>query len=419
MKGKQTCKILKEIRKQIAEENDIELVTSECTYQGDCKGTCPKCEAEVRYLERELEKRQRMGKAAVFAGMSLGTLFAATSCDNLPIPQPLAGEPCVPDTTEMTNDSIPSDTVPEEPFLLEGDVVAPMPDTMKAEEKKTACKNNEKLEIVGGVEDDDMVTEGFVVPNQWINDSDESEVYMIVDQMPEFPSGDKGLYQFIADNIKYPAEAKEEGIKGRVFVNFIVEPDGSVSDIRVLRGIGGGCDEEAVRVVKSMPRFKPGMQGGDAVRVSYTVPVNFKLSKEKSWQKANKPASDTMDVTPEVGCVVPFGQESDPENDVYMFVEQMPEFPGGESKLIEFVSKNICCPQEVKEAPISGKVFVKFIVEPDGSISNAEVLKGVGFGWDEEAVRVVMSMPKWKPGMQNGKPIRVSYMLPIHIDLNN
>ena len=89
-KGKQTCKILKEIRKQIAAENDIELVVSECTYQGDCLGTCPKCESEVRYLERELEKRQRLGKAAVFAGMSLGTLFASTGCN---IIQPLAGMP--------------------------------------------------------------------------------------------------------------------------------------------------------------------------------------------------------------------------------------------------------------------------------------------------------------------------------------
>ena len=111
-KGKQTCKILKEIRKQIAEENDINLVIEECTYQGDCKGTCPKCEAEVRYLERELEKRQRLGKAAVFAGMSLGTLFAATSCNNgVPNPEPLAREPYVPDTTKMTNDSIPIDTL--------------------------------------------------------------------------------------------------------------------------------------------------------------------------------------------------------------------------------------------------------------------------------------------------------------------
>ena len=73
-KGKQTCKILKEIRKQIAAENDIKLVIEECIYQGDSIGTCPKCEEEVRYLERELEKRQRMGKAAIVAGLSVGLL---------------------------------------------------------------------------------------------------------------------------------------------------------------------------------------------------------------------------------------------------------------------------------------------------------------------------------------------------------
>ena len=133
MKGKQTCKILKEIRKQIAAENDIEFVTSECTYQGDCLGTCPKCEAEVRYLERELEKRQRMGKAAMFTGLAVGTLFATTSCDRI-IPQPLEGDVArIPDSTEMTNDSIPSDN---EPFLLEGDVLAPVPDTMEIEPKE-------------------------------------------------------------------------------------------------------------------------------------------------------------------------------------------------------------------------------------------------------------------------------------------
>ena len=134
-KGKQTCKILKEIRKQIAAENDIKLVIEECTYQGDCKGTCPKCEAEVRYLERELEKHQRLGKAAVFAGMAVGTMLTATSCDSI-IPQPLEGDvPYIPDSTEMPNDSIPSDSIPEEAILLEGDVLAPTPETTEEENK--------------------------------------------------------------------------------------------------------------------------------------------------------------------------------------------------------------------------------------------------------------------------------------------
>jgi hypothetical protein len=140
-KGKQTCKILKEIRKQIAADNDIELVTSECTYQGDCLGTCPKCEAEVRYLERELEKRQRMGKVAVIAGMAVGTMLTATSCDRI-IPQPLEGDvPYIPDSTEMPN---PDDTIPEEAFLLEGDVLAPEPDSLQQ------CSNKDEFDRLEG-----------------------------------------------------------------------------------------------------------------------------------------------------------------------------------------------------------------------------------------------------------------------------
>ena len=250
-KGKQTCKILKEIRKQIAEENDIKLVIEECTYQGDCLGTCPKCEAEVRYLERELEKRQRLGKAAIFAGMIIGTAITAASCG--PLISPPNGMMEHPRDNIVATDTIRNDSA-EKPVLLEGEIMAPVPDSL---------------------EEDGEVTEGLVVP--WRDESDEPEVYMIVDEMPEFPGGDKELYQFIADNVKYPAEAKEKGIRGIVYVNFIVELDGSVSDIKVLRGIGGGCDEEAVRVVKSMPKFKPGIQNGEAVRVSYTVPVIFRL----------------------------------------------------------------------------------------------------------------------------------------------
>ena len=123
-RGKQICKILKEIRKQIAAENDIELITSECTHKGDCQGTCPKCEAEVRYLERELEKRQRLGKAAVFAGMSLGTAITAASCG--PLIQPNAGMPMDPRDIVTSTDTIQC-IKPD--GLLEGDVVKTLPDS--------------------------------------------------------------------------------------------------------------------------------------------------------------------------------------------------------------------------------------------------------------------------------------------------
>ena len=105
----------------------------------------------------------------------------------------------------------------------------------------------------------------------------EAEVFTIVEQMPRFPGGDAKMYEYLGKNIKYPQIARETGIQGRVFVNFVVEPDGSVSNVKVLRGIGGGCDEEAMRVVKGMPKWSPGKQRGKTVRVSYTLPVVFKL----------------------------------------------------------------------------------------------------------------------------------------------
>ena len=277
-KGKQTCKILKEIRKQIAAENDINLVIEECTYQGDCLGTCPKCEAEVRYLERELEKRQRMGKAAVFAGMAVGTMLTATSCDRI-IPQPLEGDvPYIPDSTEMPN---PDDTIPEEAYQLEGEVMAPVPDTVKAEEKKTACETDMELVAPGDIVEVDGEIGEYLEPLEGIieDPADEGEPFAIVDQMPEFPGGQEALDKYIQENLrcgeminKYQVDAV-----GKIFVGFIIEPDGSITNVRVLRGLYKHYDEEAIRVVESMPKWKPGMQNGEAVRVSYLIPINFKL----------------------------------------------------------------------------------------------------------------------------------------------
>ena len=102
-------------------------------------------------------------------------------------------------------------------------------------------------------------------------------IYTVVEEMPEFKGGTQELYNYLGSNIKYPEVAKKEGISGRVFVQFVVEKDGSINNVKVLRGIGGGCDEEAMRVVKSMPNWKPGKQKGEEVRVVYNLPIKFKL----------------------------------------------------------------------------------------------------------------------------------------------
>jgi len=107
--------------------------------------------------------------------------------------------------------------------------------------------------------------------------SPEEDVFIVVETMPEFPGGRTALYKFLADNIKYPEKAKKDGIQGRVFVNFIVEKDGSVTNVKVIRGVTSELDKEAVRAVEMMPKWKPGVQRGKNVRVSFNLPIKFTL----------------------------------------------------------------------------------------------------------------------------------------------
>lgn len=103
------------------------------------------------------------------------------------------------------------------------------------------------------------------------------EIFTVVEQMPEFPGGEAKLFEFIMKNLKYPQQAKEANIRGKVYVQFVVRKDGSITDIKTVRGIGSGCDDEAMRVVKSMPKWVPGTQRGKPVDVRMILPVNFSL----------------------------------------------------------------------------------------------------------------------------------------------
>lgn len=107
-------------------------------------------------------------------------------------------------------------------------------------------------------------------------DTGEAEIFQVVENMPEFPGGN--VQKWIAKNVKYPVLAQENGIQGKVFVQFVIEKDGGITDVKVLRGVDASLDKEAVRVIQSMPKWKPGKQRGKAVRVSYTLPINFQLS---------------------------------------------------------------------------------------------------------------------------------------------
>jgi len=119
-------------------------------------------------------------------------------------------------------------------------------------------------------------------------EKESKEVFTMVEDMPAYVGGQEAMMSFLAGNIKYPEAAMKKDIQGKVYVTFVVEADGSVTNVKVLRGIGSGCDEEAVRVVKMMPKWNPGKQAGKAVRVQYNLPIRFALDKDE--KKTEKPA---------------------------------------------------------------------------------------------------------------------------------
>ena len=115
-------------------------------------------------------------------------------------------------------------------------------------------------------------------PVATIEESDEDDIFQVVEEMPEFPGGEEALLKYLSKNIHYPERAREQGVQGTCVIEFVINKDGSVVEPKVVRQLEGQCDNEAMRVVRSMPKWKPGKQRGKPVRVKYTVPVRFKLT---------------------------------------------------------------------------------------------------------------------------------------------
>lgn len=210
-RGRNICDTLKAIRKEIADANGIEYSPEECHFKGECRGTCPKCEQEVKDLEYELRLRQMAGTAIKVAGVAVG-IVAMTACSS-------------------------------------GNIQRTVSDNAK--QWRTAV----------------------IKPTA---DSDSSKIFGAAEEMPSFPGGEKALMQYIKDNTYYPEEMCEGAAQGRVMVGFIINEDGSISDVKVLRSLTPELDEVAVKIVKGMPKWNPGKQNGKAVKTKYTVPVSFR-----------------------------------------------------------------------------------------------------------------------------------------------
>ena len=205
-----------------------------------------------------------------------------------------------------------------------------------------------------------------------------------VDQSAEFPGGRKAMLKFFAENVVYPEEALKQDIQGCVRISATIDKDGSVKNVEVAESVHPLLDAEAVRVVKQMPKWNPEMMDGKPMSVCQTIPVVFKTD---SALMVNQFVLERGD--------------------------KLPEFPGGLNACLKFISVNLKYPAEAARRKIYGRVVVNFVVGIDGSITNVNVAKSVHYMLAEEAIRVVKKMPKWNPGIMNGKPVRVKFSLPI------
>jgi TonB family protein len=214
--------------------------------------------------------------------------------------------------------------------------------------------------------------------------SNDRTVFTIVEQMPVFVGGESAMLAYIQKQLNFPKAAVEANVSGRVYVSFVVEVDGKISSVKVLKGIGYGCDEEAIRVISEMPAWIPGKQNGINVAVKYNLPIQYRLKDSEEAVASNLNA----------------------------------EFPGGEESLKNFIKVNLNYPIKAKRKKVQGVCILQFTVLASGMIEEPHLQNKLGYGCDEEAMRLFQLLPKkWKPAQKNGEVINSIYTLSIPFQL--
>ena len=238
-----------------------------------------------------------------------------------------------------------------------------------------------------------------------------TQIYDSVAQ-PAVPLGGTEKYaQFLADHQRYPASAVQKGLQGTVKVSFVVEKTGTVNEVKVEAPVAPELDAEAIRLIKSGPHWTPAKHRNQVVRQRVVVPVSFvmspgstvTLSSDKVRPITTSAADIAASANPNRPAVVPPDRPTQPV--------------GGNQAFFDWVEKNQQYPTLARQRKIQGKVMVEFIVQTDGSLTDARVTRKMGSGLDEEALRLIKTAPKWEPAVYQGKPIKQKMLLPVLFQL--
>ena len=278
--GHNICDTLKAIRKQIADANEIEYSPEECHFKGECNGTCPKCEQDVRNLEHELKHRQMAGKTIKVAGIAAG-FVAMTACSDGKPQRSISADTLTDNTVEI-KEPTPRDcrlvgdislnhkgnSADEEEILIDGEVSN---GTSTVEVTRQVISK----EMSAGTPAKKSKQSKTAITS---DSTENSKIFGAMEEKASFPGGSDACLKYIADNLRYPDNCINGVLTGLIIVSFTVNEDGNLSDIKVERNLDPMLDEEVIRVVKSMPKWKPAKLNGKAVKSKYTIPVNFRES---------------------------------------------------------------------------------------------------------------------------------------------
>ncbi len=217
-------------------------------------------------------------------------------------------------------------------------------------------------------------------------------------------NGLEALNRYLSSNVNYPLEARRERIMGTVEVAFVVDANGKIVNPTIKRGIGGGCNEEAIRLISSMPAWNPAQENGKNIASEQSIRFTFDIPSD----------GKVVNIKVHTDHLKPLAYNSD---EVFEYVDNSPNPAGGMEGWLDYLSKNVKYPEVARNEGIEGTVYLSFIVQKDGSLADPKVMKGVSKSIDAEAIRVIKEAPKWEPGTQRGRPVNVMMRLPIRFKL--
>lgn len=237
--------------------------------------------------------------------------------------------------------------------------------------------------------------------------------------LPQFPGGESALYRYLSDNIKYPPVLIKIKMEGSLDLSFEIDKEGMIKNLNITSGFDPDADDEVLRVMRMMPKWTPASLKGTPVDFLQSITITFTIT-DALLEELKRPKEDKPVLTDSLIAIVPRDSISIIEPVIELVIDSLntdPHFPGGKEALETYLKTNMKYPKRAIEYRITGRVIFNIEVSPEGEITKIWLFKGLFPDCNEEAFYLIKKMPKWIPGLKDGKPVTKQIMLPIPFEL--